>query len=283
MREPLNFTTNAIFIENLFHSGELANWHIRYFDPTQVFLHDRVQKGLLECLMIKRAKLCVYNAQESDTFGKDAEAGVTLAQGKPVIVYVARFGEKLESLKPLYQALDSIEQKSQKDSANYLSGIGLISAEKVESLKTPPKTKSDIIKEAVKVGGEKALKELGDDKIKVELLQLGYEIGPQQDIKDYALKFITNLERRALIFRENHPLSLQTSPMDGVARGVLVSRSVEDTASVIKGILLGNLHYKIVSDAYNWLLREEITNSPVRVVTKDPFLTTAFWSADWRI
>ncbi len=33
--------------------------------------------------MIKRARMSVYNAQESDTFDKDAEAAVTLAQDKP--------------------------------------------------------------------------------------------------------------------------------------------------------------------------------------------------------
>jgi nucleoside 2-deoxyribosyltransferase len=48
-----------------------------------------------------------YNAQESDTFGKDAELGVTLAQGKPVIVYVTRLFEKSEGLKKIYELIDA--------------------------------------------------------------------------------------------------------------------------------------------------------------------------------
>ena len=89
------------------------------------------------------------------------------------------------------------------------------------------------------------------------------------------------LERRALIFRDVHPLSLQTSPTDGVARGVIVSRTIKATADVLKGLFLRNLQYEIVEDEWNWLLVDQITRSPVRVVTKDPILTTAFWSEDW--
>jgi hypothetical protein len=44
MREPLNFTTNWEFVRRLFHQGELAEWRLRYFDPTQAFLEDRIQK-----------------------------------------------------------------------------------------------------------------------------------------------------------------------------------------------------------------------------------------------
>src|SRR5205807_1540880 len=99
MREPLHFTTNWAFVQGLFHAGHLSDWNLRYFDPTQAFLPDRIQKGLLECLMIKRAQLTVYNAQESDTFGKDSEAGVTLAQAKPVVVFVARLFDQQPTMK----------------------------------------------------------------------------------------------------------------------------------------------------------------------------------------
>ncbi|TAK07691.1 hypothetical protein EPO44_03705 [bacterium] len=106
MRDPLHFTSNWAFIQRLFHQGDLAAWRMHYFDPTQAYLQDRIQKGLLECLMIKRARLSVYNAQEGDTFGKDSEAGVTLAQRKPVIVYVARLFEELPELRGFYNGID---------------------------------------------------------------------------------------------------------------------------------------------------------------------------------
>jgi hypothetical protein len=89
------------------------------------------------------------------------------------------------------------------------------------------------------------------------------------------------LERRALTFRDIHPLSLQTSPIDGVSRGVIVTRSVETTAEVVKAIFLGTLRFEILDDKLNWLLLDELTKSPIRVVTKDPILTTAFWSEHW--
>lgn len=282
MREPLNFTTNREFVQCLFHKGELADQHIHYFDPTQAHLEDRVQKGLLECLMIKRAKLCVYNAQEADTFGKDAEAGVTLAQGKPVIVYVARFGENLDALKSLYCAIDIASKYEQGEYIDYLINEGFIESSKKTVFLTPEKTKADAIVEAVRVGAASALKDIGDIKIRSELINQGYTTPANTDIYNYAAERISKLERRAMTFRDIHPLSLQTSPIDGVARGVMVTRTVEDTARVIKGILLGNLRYTIDENENNWLLLETITNSPVRVVTKNSILSTAFWSESWQ-
>jgi hypothetical protein len=61
---------------------------LRYFDPTQALCRNRIDKGLTEALMLKRAKCTIYLAQESDTMGKDSELAATLAQGKPVIAYV---------------------------------------------------------------------------------------------------------------------------------------------------------------------------------------------------
>jgi hypothetical protein len=44
-------------------------------------------KGLIECLMVKCAKLLVYSAGERESYGKDAEAAMALSLGKPVIFY----------------------------------------------------------------------------------------------------------------------------------------------------------------------------------------------------
>src|SRR6202035_3394250 len=63
---------------------------LRYFDPTQSQCSYRIDKGLVEALMLKRARCTVYMVQESDTMGKDSELASTLAQGKPVIAYVPR-------------------------------------------------------------------------------------------------------------------------------------------------------------------------------------------------
>ena len=42
-------------------------------------------KGLIECLMVKCAKVLLYMAGEKDSYGKDAETAMALSLGKPVI------------------------------------------------------------------------------------------------------------------------------------------------------------------------------------------------------
>jgi hypothetical protein len=43
-------------------------------------------KGLIECLMVKCAKVLLYFAGETDSFGKDAEVAMAMSLGKPVII-----------------------------------------------------------------------------------------------------------------------------------------------------------------------------------------------------
>jgi hypothetical protein len=59
--------------------------HVRYFDPTLCAAEGHEDKGLIECLMVKCAKVLVYCAGKKDSYGKDAEAAMALSQGKPVI------------------------------------------------------------------------------------------------------------------------------------------------------------------------------------------------------
>src|SRR5262249_24060143 len=61
---------------------------VTFFDLTDSFASDRIDKGLLEALMLRRAGCTVYMVQETDTLGKDSELAATLALGKPVIAYV---------------------------------------------------------------------------------------------------------------------------------------------------------------------------------------------------
>ena len=42
---------------------------------------------MIECLMVKCAKILVYCAGERESYGKDAEAAMALSLGKPVIFY----------------------------------------------------------------------------------------------------------------------------------------------------------------------------------------------------
>ena len=88
MRSRDDFISQHRFICEVFGHPGIKPLRLRYFDPTLSYVDDRVTKGLIEALMLRRARVTIYNAGEEDTLGKDSELAATLAQGKPVIVYV---------------------------------------------------------------------------------------------------------------------------------------------------------------------------------------------------
>ena len=283
MRAPLHFTTNWAFVNNLFNSQQVSALKLRYFDPTQTYMESRIQMGLLECLMIKRTRLTVYHAQESDTFGKDCEASVTLAQGKPVVVFVTRLFDHQPPIERLYGIFDEAATRIHRDHfCGHLRDNDLLRRDQFDSLiGDPEKSKADAIETVLREQVPPVLKKLGGDRVEMELIRQGYACPSEQDALKFALEIVIKLERRALTFRDVHPLALQASPMDGVARGVIVTRTVENTARVVSGLIGHTLEYQIVEEEQNWLLVDAITSSPVRVVTKDPVLTSAFWSEKW--
>ena len=90
MREDADFVSVNQFVKKLFVHDRIRPLKLRYFNPTQSWIEDRIAKGLVEALMLRRADITIYMAQKSDSFGKDCEASVALGQGKPVIVYVPK-------------------------------------------------------------------------------------------------------------------------------------------------------------------------------------------------
>jgi hypothetical protein len=87
MRNRADFRKMADFCENVFGDPSLKKFGLRYFDPTVSAAVGHEDKGLIECLMVKSAKVLIYCAGEKDSFGKDAEAAMALSLGKPVIFY----------------------------------------------------------------------------------------------------------------------------------------------------------------------------------------------------
>jgi len=81
MRTREHFRKMAGFCEDVFAHPDLADLHVRYFDPTMSAAEGHVDKGLIECLMVDAAKLLVYYV------GKDFEAAMALSRGKPVIFF----------------------------------------------------------------------------------------------------------------------------------------------------------------------------------------------------
>jgi hypothetical protein len=191
MRSESDFVDQHRFLQALFGHSQVRDLKLRYFDPTVSFDRNRIKKGLIECLMLRRAKLTIYLAGAEDTMGKDSELAATLAQGKPVIVYVA-------------------------------SEPRLVP---VEGRKDP-----------------------------------------------------VDMNRRADTFKVTHPLGLQIDGRTGVAHGIVVVRTVDECAKMLRKVLLHDLSLSIEHEGGNFLLREKETNSVLRVVTDDASLSHSFWA-----
>ncbi len=87
MRTRQDFRDMASDCESIFSDGRLKDLNLRYFDPTLSAAAGHEDKGLIECLMVKCAKVLVYCAGERESYGKDAEAAMALSLGKPVVFY----------------------------------------------------------------------------------------------------------------------------------------------------------------------------------------------------
>jgi hypothetical protein len=85
MRDREDFRTMATVCERIFGHTALKDINLRYFDPTMSAAVGHEDKGLIECLMVKCAKVLLYCAGKKDSYGKDAEAAMALSLGKPVI------------------------------------------------------------------------------------------------------------------------------------------------------------------------------------------------------
>lgn len=175
MRETEDFISQSEFIQKVFSDPQVADLKLRYFDPTLSFADDRISKGLIEMLMLRRASVTIYSAGKEETLGKDSELASTLAQGKAVLAYVPD-------------------------------------------------------------------------------------------------------ERRFKTFRDSHPLGLQVDVKTGVAHGIIVVRSPEQCAKMLRKVMLRTRTFDIRHENNNYQLVEQETESVVRVVSDDSYLTHAFWT-----
>ena len=87
MRKKDDFLDMANFCEAVFKSEELREFDLRYFDPTMSAADSHEDKGLIECLMVKSARMLIYSTGDKDSYGKDAEATMALCLGKPTIFF----------------------------------------------------------------------------------------------------------------------------------------------------------------------------------------------------
>lgn len=249
MRTREEYYTVSKWVDKIFTYQPLAKLNPIWFDPTQSYCHNRIDKGLFEALMLRKAQCTVYFVQENDSLGKDSELASTLAQGKPVIAYVPYVDDTF--VDNLINEIQSFtDQPKETIVFEKLKEINPKLAWENESvinwIKTPNKINC--------VEAKKLLK---------EQLQKHYD-------------------SRYEILTKNHPLGMQVNLSNGVANGVLVVRSLEDCSRLLTKVLKNTLEYDLIdedSDTCPYLhLREKISNCIYRVATKDIVLTNTFWS-----
>jgi hypothetical protein len=249
MRQKHEYLFISRVTKEIFSHSALKELNVRYFDPTQAYCSDRIDKGISEALMLKRAKCTIYLAQESDTLGKDSELASTLAQGKTVIAYIPDGNE--EFVNKLLQDLQKLD---------------------------PSKSRKEIILEQLKAfNAELCWK----DK------ELRAWIDSETQDEAYALNLLyttvsNKYDSRATTLKDTHPLGIQVNLESGVANGVIVARTIDQCASLVRQVLLKDLKFKLSEETKNEityiLLKEVTTDSVYRVATGDKLLTNIFWN-----
>ncbi len=86
MRTRDDFREMANACELIFRSERLKRFNVRYFDPTLSAANYHEDKGIIECLMVKTAKVLVYFAQHKESLGKISEYAMAASLGKPVVI-----------------------------------------------------------------------------------------------------------------------------------------------------------------------------------------------------
>lgn len=102
MRTKDNFIDMANFCESVFKSPTLNEFNLRYFDPTMSAADSHEDKGLIECLMVKSARILIYSTGEKDSYGKDVEAAMALCLGKPTIFFCNGEEERVKFFKNVH-------------------------------------------------------------------------------------------------------------------------------------------------------------------------------------
>jgi len=271
MRKRWEYEDLFDFVHAVMNDEELTPLRLRYFDPTQAFTQNRVNKGLVESLMLKRARCTVYSVQDTDTLGKDSELAATLAQGKTVIAYV-----------PTINVAQRRQQLVQEDPGTIQERLRFVLyADDAFASSIPPEDLTFVreFRELETFEGRRVWRSVPDE---AEVGQLRAEYGGEIE---RLCGIIANSEariydRRARTLRNAHPLAIQVNLVTGVANGVLVVRNVPDCAALLRRVLTNSMDFQLVNQVNDrmWYLNEQISGCPFRVVTKDRKLTNCFWN-----
>lgn len=270
MRKSWEYQDLYTFIERLMSDEKLRELNVRYFDPTQAYTENRVNKGLVEALMLKRARCTVYSVQDTDTLGKDSELASTLAQGKPVIAYI-----------PDIQVGGRAQELLSEDPATILERLRFVlyADEQIASRLTDEQfALVDRIQDAlITYCSKRVWLSMQDEQAIADFRRpYGADLLDLCTVIASSEKFI--YDKRAKTLRESHPLALQVNLDSGVANGVLVVRTVSDCAALLKRVLLSDMEFMLHESNGMWFLSERISDCIYRVVTDDRKLNNCFWN-----
>lgn len=270
MRKAWEYEDLYDFVERLIDSDGLKGIDLRYFDPTQAFTDNRVNKGLVEALMLKRARCTVYSVQDTDTLGKDSELASTLAQGKPVIAYV-----------PDIDPVMRTRQLLSENPATLLERLRFVLYADEQFGQKLSREEYDVVDRMqdalIAFCGKRILYSITDEDA---VSRFRHESGT--DLEKFCV-VIANAEKgvydkRANTLKEIHPLALQVNLDTGVANGVLVVRTIPECARLLRRVLLRDMSLSVKEENGMWYLREEISGCIYRVVTNDRKLNNCFWN-----
>lgn len=299
MRVDADFVSVNEFATALFANDEVRPLKLRYFNPTQSWIEDRIAKGLVEALMLRRADFTIYMAQKGDTFGKDSEASVALGQGKPVIVYVPRLRFDpagldteelgLKSRDELRRALLAEGEADDKDVDDSVDDQALLSRivsvklsrASLEQLAVVARTvwaDFDLYGEAIRIEDDKRRERYRKwlDSTRQDVLATPLPEDLREEFVRILVATAVRFEQRARTFREIHPLALQVILSSGVLNGMLVVRSVESCASLLRRLIRNELELDLHVDEDNYRLVERSSRSTLRVVSRHRLIANAF-------
>jgi hypothetical protein len=285
MRNTPEFEETFDFINSVIEDEKLKKMALRYFDPTQSKCGNRIDKGMIEGLMLKRASCTIYMVQESDTLGKDSELAATLAQKKPVIAYVPEYNFSDYSKRIGKFTLDIIRRRllilKAENTFNDCFDRLFKYNEHFERIINSYIEKIEIFckKQPLRmwIESESIIKKEADFKCLCDILSIAE---------------CYRFEKRAKMLREIHPLAMQVDLETGVSNGVLVVRNPKDCASLLYRILTNNLDFITSHEEYNdevrggaegyTLLIEKISMSAFISITDQKRVTNSFWNLFFR-
>lgn len=269
MRKRWEFEDLFDFVNGLMAEPELAALNLRHFDPTQAFTRDRVDKGLVESLMLKRALCTVYSVQDTDTLGKDSELAATLAQGKPVIAYV-----------PSVDAEARAAHLAQEDPATVQDRLRFVLYADDQFAQSLSPEDFEFVRgfqAAERFERERVWRTVPDPDA-VTAFRAAHGADLARLCRVIAAAEARIYDRRAKTLKVSHPLGIQVNLATGVANGVLVVRTIPHCAELLRRVATNALEFELRETATMWYLEERISGCAYRVVSKDRKLTNCFWN-----